>query len=255
MSRDEHEPARQPRTARQRAASRANGAKSRGPKTEAGKGVSSQNARKHGVFGAAAKAEDRVARYEAHRGWLTAEYEPTTGVDEMLVDRAARQLAYLDRLDADAGVGPSAAAEAAAGTRRADLDRLAELLREWDRAFIDGRHEAAVPARADEVVDLMRRTEVVDEEDVEALRRIADEEDAQGDLQSDLQGELGEWLEAVEGAIDALDAAPRAPLSDAALATIGRERRHTEKRVLEIIDRLERGRGGAAGVRFGAAAL
>ncbi len=78
------------RTPAQRAASRANGAKSQGPITDAGKAISRQNAVKHGMTGegVALPNEDAV---EVSRRFVTLERElkPQTEFERILVRRVA----------------------------------------------------------------------------------------------------------------------------------------------------------------------
>jgi hypothetical protein len=87
------------RSAAQRAASRANGAKGRGPTSLEGKRRSRRNAAKHGLSGAGAALPDALA------GALTAEVaafaddlQPTSAVERALVEQAALGALRLRRL-------------------------------------------------------------------------------------------------------------------------------------------------------------
>lgn len=80
-------------TKEQRAAiSRANGAKSKGPKTAEGKLVSSRNALKHGLTAKAARhivleKVEKEADYKRFHGTMRSSYKPADAVQEVLVDR------------------------------------------------------------------------------------------------------------------------------------------------------------------------
>jgi hypothetical protein len=71
-------------------ASRANGRKSRGPKTAAGKAISSQNALRHGLVASTILIEGESAeRFEALLASLVAEYEPKTETEMQLIENMA----------------------------------------------------------------------------------------------------------------------------------------------------------------------
>jgi hypothetical protein len=80
-------PTRKPRTEAQIAASRANGAKSKGPKTDRGKAIASQNALRHGLLG-----QITLIDGENHDSFLKLAYglyqtlQPTDDYEECLVD-------------------------------------------------------------------------------------------------------------------------------------------------------------------------
>jgi len=71
-------------------ASKANGKKSRGPSTEAGKAISSQNALRHGLTVSTILIDGEIPeRFEALLGSLVAEYEPETETERQLVENMA----------------------------------------------------------------------------------------------------------------------------------------------------------------------
>jgi hypothetical protein len=85
-------------------ANRTNAQSSTGPKTDAGKAASSQNAVKHGLFAKndVISGED-LARYEEHRTNIYDEYFPTTPTESVLTQRIASltwRLMRADRLQA-----------------------------------------------------------------------------------------------------------------------------------------------------------
>ena len=95
---------RRPRSEAQRAAARANGARSRGPVTTEGKARSSRNAFRHGLCSPAilAPGEDPAA-FAALLEELRAEHAPRTASEALLVERLAVafwKLARCDRLEA-----------------------------------------------------------------------------------------------------------------------------------------------------------
>jgi len=78
------------------AANRANGKRSHGPKTEAGKATASQNAYKHGVFALRLFPTDKVraedgADYEALYAALCAHYEPQGVMENLWLEKAATE--------------------------------------------------------------------------------------------------------------------------------------------------------------------
>lgn len=77
-------------SARQRAANRRNAQKSTGPRTDAGKAVSAQNARKHGIFGAdIAHGGEDPAAFDALVEALRGDLKPVGPLEEGLVDQLA----------------------------------------------------------------------------------------------------------------------------------------------------------------------
>jgi hypothetical protein len=87
-------------------ASRINGARSRGPKTEAGKARSSQNALKHGLCAQrfVVLADEDAAEYAAHEEALLAELAPDGALQTLLARRvaaAAWRLLRADRIEAE----------------------------------------------------------------------------------------------------------------------------------------------------------
>ena len=87
-------------------ASRKNGAKSRGPRTEEGKARSAQNALKHGMRAAkhVVLPDEDAAEFAALEAALLEELAPTGALQAMLARRiavAAWHLARADRLEAD----------------------------------------------------------------------------------------------------------------------------------------------------------
>ena len=107
-----------------REASRRNGSRSRGPKTEAGKARSRANSLKHGLTGAGVvlpeDMADAVARYRAD---LLRRYAPRNPEEAAEIDRAAGAIARLERLQEVDLAQRRADAERAAGDGW-DLDRL-----------------------------------------------------------------------------------------------------------------------------------
>lgn len=96
------QPARRLRTPAQAQASRRNGAKSRGPKTAAGKAVARQNGLRHGIFAKALRPAPGASY--AHRDYdllleqLRLEHRPTTQTQAVLVEALAADLLALRRL-------------------------------------------------------------------------------------------------------------------------------------------------------------
>jgi hypothetical protein len=87
-------------------ASRRNGAKSRGPKTEAGKARSAQNALKHGMRAEKhlVLPDEDAVEFAAHEAALLAELAPAGALQVALAQRvasAAWRLARADRIEAD----------------------------------------------------------------------------------------------------------------------------------------------------------
>ncbi|CAN5890918.1 hypothetical protein BH23PLA1_BH23PLA1_34150 [soil metagenome] len=81
-----------------RIASRLNGARSRGPKSEAGKAISRKNALKHGLTGNGVVLPETIAaQAEKIRAELTREYPTADAIDRVLIERAALAAARLDR--------------------------------------------------------------------------------------------------------------------------------------------------------------
>jgi hypothetical protein len=75
-------------TEKQKAASRANGAKSRGPKTEAGRQRSPQNAAKHGLCaGLVLLTNESEERFQNHRAAYLDRFQPADPVETGLVDQ------------------------------------------------------------------------------------------------------------------------------------------------------------------------
>jgi hypothetical protein len=78
------------RTQAQSDASRANGAKSRGPVSREGKAASSKNATKHGLLSQTLIVKGESAeRFEGHLAALVAEFEPETETEMALVEKLA----------------------------------------------------------------------------------------------------------------------------------------------------------------------
>ncbi len=94
-----------PRSEAQRAAARANGARSHGPITAEGKARSSRNAFRHGLCSPAILApEEDAAAFEALLAQLRADHRPTSASEDLLVQRLAAtfwKLARCDRLEAE----------------------------------------------------------------------------------------------------------------------------------------------------------
>ena len=94
-----------PRSEAQRAAARANGARSRGPVTPEGKARSSLNAFRHGLCSPAILApEEDAAAFEALLAQLRADHRPSSASEDLLVQRLAAtfwKLARCDRLEAE----------------------------------------------------------------------------------------------------------------------------------------------------------
>jgi hypothetical protein len=77
-------------TAKQAAASRANGAKSKGPATPAGKIVSSRNSTRHGLFAETVVLEDEIpSRFIELVESLFEEHQPRTPTEQLLVENIA----------------------------------------------------------------------------------------------------------------------------------------------------------------------
>jgi hypothetical protein len=77
---------------------RANGAKSRGPKSSTGLAKSSKNALRHGLRAEAIVLPgESVEAWEAHRAAIVADLRPTTYLAELLVERVALQTWRLQR--------------------------------------------------------------------------------------------------------------------------------------------------------------
>jgi hypothetical protein len=78
------------RSEKQKAASRANGAKSRGPVTEAGKHHSSQNGIQHGILARSVVLEtESKDRFRDLRRSFNATYQPQSPVEDVLVQKMA----------------------------------------------------------------------------------------------------------------------------------------------------------------------
>jgi hypothetical protein len=93
------------------AASRRNGAKSRGPKTAEGKARSARNALKHGLCGQrfVVLGDKDLAAFDALEAALTAELAPQGALQAVLVRRivaATWRLEWAERLAAGTGLGP-----------------------------------------------------------------------------------------------------------------------------------------------------
>jgi hypothetical protein len=89
----------QPRTEKQRAASRRNGAKSQGPNTENGKKASSRNAYKHGLYTSRCFSPmEEEPGYQRLLADYLAEFQPATATARHLVVELANTAAELQRL-------------------------------------------------------------------------------------------------------------------------------------------------------------
>lgn len=76
------------RTEAQKIAARANGAKSRGPKSENGKAISSRNNLRHGLHaGCLLLPSESKERFNELADSLLAEFKPKTAVENILVER------------------------------------------------------------------------------------------------------------------------------------------------------------------------
>ncbi|WBQ14352.1 hypothetical protein L2D00_06650 [Hyphomonadaceae bacterium BL14] len=101
-------------TPKQIAANRANAARSTGPKTQAGKAASSQNARKHGIFGrdVAHELEDPL-QFDGLVEGLRADLKPASALEDELVDQLAlafwrnRRLAKAEQFELNGGTARS----------------------------------------------------------------------------------------------------------------------------------------------------
>jgi hypothetical protein len=94
-------------------ASRSNGARSRGPRTAAGKARSAKNALKHGLCArkVIVAADEDAAAFAALEAALVAELAPVGPLQAVLAHRgvsAAWRLLRADRLAAGTGLGPRA---------------------------------------------------------------------------------------------------------------------------------------------------
>lgn len=108
------------RTEAQKAASRANGAKSRGPRTEQGKNASSQNARKHGAYAKLdctlyENTDEYVERLEAY----ILNLQPANEFEHSLVRAIATAELEYERYTADI----AALRDSATQTHQAELTR------------------------------------------------------------------------------------------------------------------------------------
>jgi hypothetical protein len=85
-------------TARQIAANRSNAARSTGPRTEAGKRITRDNAMKHALSSRHIVLEDESSSdYEQLRAALTSDYQPSSSIEALLVDQIAQQSWRLSR--------------------------------------------------------------------------------------------------------------------------------------------------------------
>jgi hypothetical protein len=77
-------------TLKQKIAARANGAKSRGPVTDAGKGISSRNAVRHGMLSASFLfAEENHESFDELVANLYDEHQPSTETERVLLETMA----------------------------------------------------------------------------------------------------------------------------------------------------------------------
>lgn len=82
-----------------RARNRRNAQRSTGPKTAAGKARASRNARRHGLAAADAVDPRELAEADAHRAALEHALRPRDHLEAGIIERMARALARLDRID------------------------------------------------------------------------------------------------------------------------------------------------------------
>jgi hypothetical protein len=86
-------------TERQLAAARANGAKSRGPKTPEGKRISARNSRKHGLYAQSASPEpESAAHFERLVISYTSIFQPKTPTETALIETMADAWARYQRV-------------------------------------------------------------------------------------------------------------------------------------------------------------
>ena len=137
-------------TAARAAASRANGAKSRGPRTAEGKARSAQNALKHGL--SARKhvllPDDSRAEFKALEGALLEELRPEGALQTLLVHRlvaAAWRLARADRLEFGLLTGDGALESP--GRVLVRDGRAAGVLRPWCATGAVPRPSSSAPSR------------------------------------------------------------------------------------------------------------
>jgi len=143
-------------TARQIAANRSNAARSTGPRTEAGKLITRDNAMRHALSSPHVVLEDESSsHYEELRAALTNDYQPASSIESLLVDQIAQQSRRLARCRTMETAtynahripydGPSKSNEVKAYVSDNQDERLASAFHNNIAKFDDlRRHEAAI---------------------------------------------------------------------------------------------------------------
>lgn len=131
---------------RQKRANRLNALKSTGPRTEAGKARSAQNAFRHGLSAQEIVVEgEAVAGFEALRGAIALELNPVDTLEQLLADRLAGLLWRLRRIPAFEAALLSWIDEHGRDTRRVTSVRLGSVLLSADLS-------AGTPPSADDAL-------------------------------------------------------------------------------------------------------
>jgi hypothetical protein len=155
------------RTAAQRETSRANGARSLGPVTPAGKRQSARNGTKHGYTAGALPTDDMRAELDVELEIYREKLRPTDEFERELIETAALAQVRINRLNV--------------AIEHVTASNVRHALRDWDEA------------RAAEVEELTERLKTEPLAALQGLRRTAEGCDRLADLWDSLGAALGRW--------------------------------------------------------------